>query len=158
MRYGWPQTRALPSARSAGQVPAASYLWSAASSARVFVFLLIFPLCFGLLALLLYGGGRLTRSWRYKSVARTWLAGFALELFGLLWVKEGTLTLPGLGIPIKDGLHYVMAFTIEGMHTLKDIKSGRQPDAAVLLLLPVLPALLRYGYERWGQPTRPPVG
>jgi hypothetical protein len=124
----------------------------------VFVFLLIFPICFGLLGLLLYGGVKLTKPWRYKALARTWLGGFALELFCLLWVEEGTLRLPWLNVPVKDGWHYVMAFTIEGIHTLKDVIGGRQPDAAVLLLLPVLPALLRYGYGRWAQPVSAPTG
>ena len=50
----------------------------------MFVFLLIFPICFGLLALLLYGGVKRTKTWRNKALARTWLGGFALELFCLL--------------------------------------------------------------------------
>lgn len=108
----------------------------------IFFFIFLFALfSFGVFAL--YHIGKL---WRYRTTVHVWLAAFILEVGGLLFIKEHYV--PWLNLTIRNGFYYLIDLVFNTGETMTKLLHGHYPDLALVLALPLLPALGGFWYDR----------
>lgn len=86
---------------------------------------------------------------------RAWLTAFTVEIGYLIFIDEHYV--PWLGLTIRNGFTYMMDLTINVGETIVKLLHGQYPDLALVLALPLLPALGGFWYDQRRYRQRPSV-
>ena len=112
----------------------------------VFGAVLVLAFFIGIFIFGLHGLRKLTKTWKYQAVIKTWIFGLLAEVVLLLNSDEHYV--PLLGLSVRNGIYYILALTFDLNNTLVDLVHGQQLDIALLLLLPLLPSSLVFWYVK----------